>query len=71
MGNGRRQLLAKMGGIRDFAMEMTRRGPRCHTQPGIPNHNPRRLETRTQRGFPHFHSDDGCGVPFNNEEKPR
>jgi hypothetical protein len=23
---------------------------------------PRRLETRTQRGFPHFHSDDGCGV---------
>ena len=24
---------------------------------------PRHLETRTQRGFPHFHSDDGCGVP--------
>src|SRR5215475_13858661 len=22
---------------------------------------PRRLETRTQRGFPHFHSDDCCG----------
>jgi hypothetical protein len=23
----------------------------------------RRLETRIQRGFPHFHSDDWCGDP--------
>jgi len=35
-------------------------GTRCDTQLEIPNHNPRRLETRTHRGFPHFHSDDGC-----------
>ena len=36
-------------------------GIRCDSQTEISNRNPRRLETRTQRGFPHFHSNDGCG----------
>ena len=64
MGTGLRLLLPKMGGILGFAMEMTRRGIRCDSQPGVPDPYPRHLETRTQRGFPHFHSNDGCGVRF-------
>ena len=54
-------LWLKMGGIIGFAMEMTRRGPVAIPKPEITNGNSRRLETRIQRGFPHFHSDDGCG----------
>lgn len=61
MGNVPRLLLAKMGGILGFAMEMTRRRSIAIPKPEIPNRNPRRLETRTQRGFPHSHSDGGCG----------
>jgi hypothetical protein len=46
-------------------------GDPLRLQTGVSDPYPRRLETRTHRGFPHFHSDDGCGVPFCNEEKPR
>jgi hypothetical protein len=49
----------KMGRIRCFAVEMARRG----RSGGIANLRflvrPRRLETRTERGFPHFHSNGG------------
>ena len=45
--------------IRCFAVEMARRG----RSGGITNLRflvrPRRLETRTERGFPHFHSNGG------------
>jgi hypothetical protein len=71
LGTGLRLLLPKMGGILGFGMEMTRRGIRCGSQPGVPDPYPRRLETRTQHGFPHFHSVDGCGVPFSDEDEPR
>jgi len=48
-----------MGRIRCFAVEMARRG----RAGGITNLRflvrPRRLETRTERGFPHFPSNGG------------
>ena len=48
-----------MGRIRCFAVEMARQG----RSGGITNLRflvrPRRLETRTERGFPHFHSNGG------------
>jgi hypothetical protein len=31
---------------------------------------PRSLETRTNRGFPHFHSDYGAGTRFNRKADP-
>jgi hypothetical protein len=47
----------KMGRIRGFVVEMTHRGPRQRNpQPNILV-RPRCLETRKERGFPHFHSD--------------
>ena len=46
-------------------------GDPLRLQTGVSHPYPLRLETRTQRGFPQFHSDDGCGLPFSNEHKPR
>jgi hypothetical protein len=31
---------------------------------------PRRVETRIKRGFPHFHSDDGGGLPGSDKAQP-
>ena len=49
----------KMGGIRCFAVEMARRGRSGGTTNLRCLVRPRRLETRTERGFPHFHSNGG------------
>ena len=71
MGNVPRLLLAKMGGILGFAMEMTRRGSVAIPKPEILNRNPRRLETRTQRGFPTFPQRRRLRTLFSDEDKPR
>ena len=51
-------------------MEMARRGKpwQLPTRRSTP---PRRLETRTERGFPHFHSDHGGWTPIRQEDEPR
>jgi hypothetical protein len=53
-----------------FAVEMTLRG----TYGGIFAEDflsvPRSLETRTNRGFPHFHSDYGAGTRFDRKADP-
>ena len=49
----------KLGRIGRFAMEMERRG-RARRIPSLRFLvRPRRVETRTERGFPHFHSNYG------------
>ncbi len=53
-----------MGSIRCFAVEMTRRGPWGEVPLLAISSVPRRLETRTERGFQHSHSDGGYVVPF-------
>ena len=58
LGSDLRLLLQKMGGILCFAVEMMRPRIRCDSKRGVSDLYPGRLETRTQRGFPHFHSDD-------------
>jgi hypothetical protein len=63
----RSPLLTKMGRIRKFAVEMTRRLNRGESQTG-PS---RRLETRIKRGFPHSHSDGDGGQPGSDEAQPR
>jgi len=66
-----RLFLMKMGQIFGFAMEIARREVRGVSRTGVSQLSPRRLETRIQRGFPHFHSDDCCGVPVSDEDEPR
>ena len=48
-----------MGRIRCFAVEMARRGRSGEITNLRFLVRPRRLETRTERGFPHFHSNGG------------
>ena len=59
IGEAEYPISKKMGRIRCFAVEMARRG----RAGGITNLRflvrPRRLETRTERGFPHFPSNGG------------
>jgi len=61
----------KMGGIRCFAVEMARRGRSGGTTNLRCLVRPRRLETRTQRGFPHFHSNGGyCSLAHLKRQNP-
>ena len=63
-------IFKEMGRIPAFGMEMTRRGRyRGSLSPEIVT-RPRCLETRTERGFPHFHTDDGYGGRSTSKARP-
>src|ERR1700730_5554801 len=69
LGSAQWPLLTKMGRIRRFAVQMTRRVNRGASQTGLSDLFLGALETRIKRGFPHFHSDDRGGLPGRDKDQ--